>query len=230
MPQKIPLLGPEQFNADQFLPIEITSAALTNLRTAILNDPSLAPDLGSPFLVTDGLLANTVVYFTGDAFQPGNGLVSVNNPATFIAEKLSDNTANDTTITTAIELIVPGFLMGANTVLNICPYWQSTDVNSNTRNVQTWYFQDGTVNQSVNSGTMTGTTRATESLTMMRNCMAYNVQKTHLASNYGNVSANPAQTAMNTLIDWRIQFRYSWTALQTPTQASIRLNGYRLWI
>jgi hypothetical protein len=209
--------------------IAITSAELTQFRQQILINPLIAPPVGTGYLVTDGLLANTVVYFTGDSFQPG-GIVSASYPATFIAEKLSNGTT-DTTAENIHQLNIPGFLMGARSVLNIIPYWQTTNVNSNTRNTATRIFQTGTVSSSsILAASLTSTNLCSENIIMLRNCNTYNLQKVHNANLYGSSGANPPEHSLNTLEEWSIQFFASWTANQTPTQASIRLTGYRLFL
>lgn len=204
----------------------ISSADLTTLRQQILINPSLAPTQGDRYILTDGLLANTVVYFTGDSFQPGS-TVYANNPLTHIAERLSNNSTDTNQNTVIFDVTIPGFLLGARSVLNIYPSWEAS--NDGTKVLQVKAFQGGS-QASTTIASMPTAPASTLSVShhVRLSCANdYYNQRVSRHGAFGNDDQVFPRLNINTQVDFQIQFAPWWTSNRATTQ-SIKLVGLEI--
>ena len=210
---------------------KITAAGLTTLRNSYLLTPSLAPPIGTHYVVADGTMTNAVVYWTGESFHPIDGVViskAALPPAT-IATRTSNN-STDTTTTPLETVVIPGFLMGKNSTLKIEPTWGSDNVNANSRNLIVQFNNTAGGAQSIAAPTVTGTAIQASHLVKLKNCNSYTAQFVFNNQSYTTSSGVLLTNNKDTLADTEIRFACSWTANQTPTTATISLNGYEITI
>ena len=192
--------------------VSINSANLTTLRANILLGSSPVPAKTTPHLVTDGLMAGKIVYWTGEAFQPLNNLVINKSSATGVAARTSNNTtdATDAVIETAV---IPGFLMGSNSRLRVTSLWSLDNLNSGNAAVKLLRFGIFTTpvgDQSLVTNFVGAGLLSTKTLMEVQNSGSLTAQHAFNSINYGNAGGGVSSFGLDTRTDFQFRFACSW--------------------
>ena len=199
-----------------------TSAELTALRNSIIATPSLAPPIGTRYVVSDGLLQNMVVTWNGDSFDYKGRIASIYS-ATGVNTRTSNNSTDNTWVTMA-SMTIPGFLLGKNSQLRITPLFKC-DASVSNKQIRVLFTQAGSTLGAMAGLQITNTSTSGRFLFQNNNCNAYNAQISLNAASYVSVTQAIVSTDINTVNDFVLNIQSEWNANEA-TPVTITLLGY----
>lgn len=199
-----------------------TSAALTTLRNNIIATPSLAPPLGTRYLVSDGIMQGKVVVWDGDSFNYLGKIASAYS-ATGLNVRTSNNSTDATWVTQA-SITIPGFLLGKNSQLRIVPLFKC-DASVSGKQIRVLFSQAGSSLGALAGTQVTNTSTSGRALFQNNNCNAYNSQISLNAASYQSVTQAIIATDINTANDFVLNLQCEWNANEA-TPVTFTLLGY----
>lgn len=209
--------------------IPITSAALATLRTSIIGNPLLAPPVGTPYLLTTGIFINRVVRWNGFSFKPDDGLSQYAPVGSFLGvERISNNTAADTTAGEMHRVTLPGWLMGPHTLIRVIAMFNHDNANTNTRIISAKLGTNADGHTTIGAvPNLSGANLGYSLKAEVANAGNLTNQVSVGNQTYGTAAVVQNLTK-NTAVDFDIRFDGQWTTQQTPAVSIISLRGFSL--